>query len=225
MRKLIIILTLILLYASTFGQTFIGSTDKNPYIKGDQYNLALRINIDSTINFIFDRDYQSLYGEFNGRIVKLNDTLYRISSTLTFRQACMKSFNLDTFYIQLYKNIATQLDTIQFEYSDGKTRKQFKGYDSLYNPIMLLKIPVDKKLFNNEKGKDFITITINRKNFLIDNYLSFKIPYGSASIFEAGRQLDFNIVIKNGELYTIEEPKSLYGDFGLSHFRLKIKEK
>jgi len=137
MRKLIIILTLTLSNASTFGQTFVGTTDKNPYQKGDEYSLELLINIDSTINFIFYRDYQSVYGEFNGRIVKLNDTLYRISATMMFRQTCMKSFNLDTFYIQIYNSIATQLDTIQFEYSDGKTRKQFKGYDSLYNPIGL----------------------------------------------------------------------------------------
>jgi hypothetical protein len=218
LRKLIFILTLTLANVSVSGQTFIGtSTDK---IKMEAFNFTLRINKDSTINFIYTRDYQSLYGEYIGRIVKLNDTLYSISATMTIRQSCMKSFNLDTFYIQLYENIATQLDKIQFEYSDGKTRKQLQGYDSLGNPIGLLKIPVNKKLLNSKKGKDFITITINRKNFLTDNSLSFKIPYGSASIFEAGQLVNLNVVIKNGELYTTGEPRWFY-----RHFRLKIKEK
>lgn len=202
--------------ASTFGQTFVGTSAD----KMDAYNFALRINKDSTINFIYDRDYQSLYGEYNGRIVKLNDTLYRILATMMIRQSCMKSFNLDTFYIQIYKSIATQLDEIQFEYSDGKTRKQLQVYDSLCDPIRLLKIPVDKKLLNRKEGMDFVTITINRKNFLTDNFLSFKIPFGSASVLEAGQLVNFNVVIKNGELYTTGEPIWFY-----RHIRLKIMEK
>lgn len=216
MRKLIFILTFILTNTLVFGQTFVGtSTDKMK-----SYNCTLRINKDSTVNFIYERDFNGVYGDHSGRIVKLNDTLCRISATMTIGQFYMKSIDRDTIYIQLDSNIARQLDKIQVEYSDGKTRKQLQGYDRLGNPIGLLKIPVDKKLFNDKKGTDFITITINRKNFLTDNFLSFKIPYGSASSFKVGQLVNFNVVIKNGQLYTTGEPPLQTG-----HFRLKIKKK
>jgi hypothetical protein len=217
LRKLIFILALILANISVFGQTFIGtSTDT---IDIGTFNITIRINKDSTTNFIYTRDYQGIYGEYIGRIVKLDDTLYSISATMTIGQSCQKSFNLDKFSISLDKEIATQLDMIQFEYSDGKTRKQFRGYDSMGNPIRTLLIPVDKKLFNMETGMDFITITINRKQFLSDKFLTFKIPYGSASRIEAGRRVNFNVVIKNGELYTTDE-LLLFDE----PFRLKITE-
>lgn len=137
---------------------------------------------------------------------------------MTIGQFYMKSFDKDTIYIQLDSNIARQLDKIQVEYSDGKTRKQLQGYDRLGNPIRLLKIPVDKKLFNEKKGTDFITLTINRKNFLTDNFLSFKIPFGSAASFTKGRQEEFYVVIKNGQLFTTGKPPLQTG-----HFRLKMK--
>lgn len=164
----------------------------------------------------------SLYGEYIGRIVKLNDSVYNISATMTIGQSCMKSFNLDTFYIQLYEKTATQLDKMQFAYSDGKTKKQLTLYDSLGNPIRLLKIPVDEKLFNFKKGMDYITITINRKNFLSDSFLSFNIPFGSASIFFFGKHLNFNVIIKNGELYSTG---ALEQWNNYRPFRLKINHK
>lgn len=214
LRKLIIILTLILPSALSFGQTFVGtSTDKMK-----AYNCSIRINKDSTINFIYNRHNNAVYGEHIGTIKKVNDTLFHISMTMTVGQFFMKSFNNDTIYIQLDSNIARQLDKIQVEYSDNKTRKQLQGYDRLGNSIGLLKILVDKKLFNEKKGTDFITITINRKNFLTDNFLEFKIPFGSAASFTKGKQENFNVVIKNGHLSTIDIPPLQTG-----HFKLKMK--
>jgi hypothetical protein len=213
MRKLIILLTFILPNTLLFGQTFFGnSTDKMK-----AYNCTIRINKDSTINFIYDRQSNGVYGEHIGTLSKINDTLYRISATMTIGQFYMKSFDKDTIYIQLDSNIARQLDKIQVEYSDGKTRKQLQGYDRLGNPIGLLKIPIDKKLFNEKKGTDFITITINRKNFLTDNFLSFKIPFGSAASFTKGQQEEFYVVIKSGQLFTTGNPPLQTG-----HFKLKI---
>lgn len=214
MRELIILLTLILTNTVLFGQTLF-RTSKD---KMKAYNCTLRINKDSTINFIYESQSNGVYGEHIGMINKINDTLYRISATMTIGQFCMKSYDKDTIYIQLDSIIARQLDKIQIEYSDGKTRKQLQGYDRSGNPIGLLKMPVDKKLFNEKKGKDFITITINRKNFLTDSFLSFRIPFGSAASFTKGQQEEFYVVIKNGQLFATGNPPLQTG-----HFKLKIK--
>ena len=207
------ILTFIILISATvsFGQTFIGKQSE----KLKRYNCTFLINKDSTINFIYDRDFNGVYGEHTGTIKKINDTLYRISATMSIGQFYMKSFDNDTIYIQLDSNIARQLDKIQIEYTDGKTRKQLQGYDRTGQPIDLLKIPVDKKLFNEKKGMDYITITINRKNFLTDNFLSFKIPFGSAASFTSGQKFTFDVVIKNNKLWTVGQPPLQTGNFKL----------
>jgi len=214
LRNILIILTFVLPNSLSFGQTFGGtSIDK---LKA--YKCTIRINKDSTINFIYNRHRNGVYGEHIGTLSKINDTLHRISATMTIGQFILKSFDKDTIYIQLDSNIGRQLDIVQVEYSNGKKRKQLQGYDRLGNPIGLLKIPVDMNLFNEKKGTDFITITINRKNFLSDNFLSFNIPYGSAASFTKGQQEEFYVVIKNGQLFTIGNPPMQTG-----HFKLMIK--
>jgi len=82
-------------------------------------------------------------------------------------------------------------------------------------PINLLKIPINKKLFNQKKGMDYITITINRKNFLTDNFLSFKIPFGSAASFTSGQKITFDLIIKNNNLWTVGQPPLQTGHFKL----------
>ena len=207
------ILTLMFLISVNvlFGQTFIGKQSD----KLKRYNCSFHINKDSSINFIYDRNFNGVYGDHYGSIKKINDTLYRVSATMTIGQFYMKSFDNDTIYIQLDSIIARQLDKIQLAYTDGKTREQLQGYDRMGNPIRLLKILVDKKLFNEKKGIDFITITINRKNFLTDNFLSFKIPFGSAASFTSLQKITFDAVIKNNKLWTIGQPPLQTGHFKL----------
>jgi len=102
--KVIILMSL----GVSFGQTFIGQqSDK---LKG--YNCTFRINKDSSINFIYNRDFNGIYGYHIVTIKKINDTLYRVSATMTIGQFYMKSFDNDTIYIQLDSNIARQLDKI-----------------------------------------------------------------------------------------------------------------
>jgi hypothetical protein len=210
MRQLFLIGYLLLLIdISIYGQTYSGaSTDKN-------YNCLLRINKDSTINFIYDRSNNGIYGEHIGAIKQIDDTLFHISATMTIGQFYMKSFDNDTIYIQLDSCIATQLDKIEVEYSNGTTRKQFQGYNNVGKPIGILKIPVDKKLYSRNKGTDFITITINRKNFLTDKFLTFKIPFGSAASFTCNYKLDFDIVIKGEQLWTVGQAPLQTGKFKL----------
>lgn len=195
----------------SFGQTFSGK--QLEFSKS--YNYSFRINKDSSVNFIYAKEFNGVYGDHYGSIKQINDTLFSVSATMTIGQFYMKTFNNDTIYIQLDSNIARQLDIIQIEYSDGKTRKQLQGYDRMGNPIRVLKVPVDKKLFNEKKGMDFVTITINRKNFLTDNFLSFKIPYGSGASFTSGQKIIFDVVIKRNKLWTVGQPPLQTGHFKL----------
>lgn len=198
------------------AQTFIGKQHEHQ----EGYTCSLHINNDSSVIFIYDRDANGIYAEYFGAIKKLNDSLYRVSATQEIGQFCMKSFNNDTIYIQLDPDIATQLDKIQVAYADGKTRKELQGYDRKGQPINVLKIPVDKKLFNERKGTDYITITINRKNFLTDNFLSFKIPFGSAASFTSGQKTTFDVVIKGNKLHTVAQAPLQTG-----HFKLEKKSR
>lgn len=214
MKTTILILKFLVLTNFSFGQTFIGTQTE----KFKRYNCTIRVNKDSTINFIYHRDKNGVYVDHKGTIKKLNNTLYRISATMTIGQFYMKSYDNDNIYIKINPNIARQLDKIQIEYANGKNSKQLQGYDRFENPIGLLKIPVDKKLFNAKIGTNFITITINRKNFLSDNFLSFRIPYGSAASFTSGKKTEFNIVIKGNQLWTVGKPPLQTG-----YFKLKKK--
>lgn len=210
------ILTLLIFISITasFGQTFI--TKQSSGLK--KIDCTFHINKDSSVHFIYQRDNRGIYGEHTGTIQKLNDTLFRVSATLTIGQFYMKSFDKDTIYIQLDTNIARQLDKIQMEYSDGRTRKLLQGYDRMGQPIGILKIPIDKNLFNKRKGLDYVTITINRKNFLSDSFLAFKIPFGSAASFSSGQMIMFDVAIKNNKLWTVGQPPLQTG-----HFRLERK--
>lgn len=203
---------MVLISASvSFGQTFIGKQSD----KLKRYNCTFRINKDSSINFIYDRDFNSIYGEHKGTIKKVNDTLYSVSATMTIGQFYMKSFDNDTIYIQLDSRIARHLDKISLEYTDGKTRKHLQGYDRNGKPMPILKTPVDKNLFNEKKGTDYVTILINRKNFLTDNFLAFKIPFGSSASFTSGQKIEFDLVIKNNKLWTVGQPPLQTGHFKL----------
>jgi hypothetical protein len=215
LRKFLITFICIIAGAVSYGQTFIGTSTDNQ----QAYTFAMRINKDSSIHFIYNRPNNSVYGEFSGTIRHIQDTLYRITATMTIGQFFMKSFDPDTFYIQLDSNIARKLDKIQVEYSDRNTRKQLQGYDRSGNPISLLKMPIDKKLFNEKKGTNFLTITINRKNFLSDNFLDFAIPFGSAASFTSGQKVDFYVVIQQGQLISAGQPPLQTGHFQLKQVR------
>ncbi|MDL2309196.1 hypothetical protein LJC53_06405, partial [Bacteroidales bacterium OttesenSCG-928-C03] len=71
----------------SFGQTFIGKQSD----KLNRYNCSFRINKDSSVNFIYDRDFNGIYADHRGTIKKLNDTLYRVSATMAIGQFYMKS--------------------------------------------------------------------------------------------------------------------------------------
>ena len=213
LRIFIIILPIILLGTNTFGQIFTGfSTNKN-----DGYQCNITIHNDSIINFAYSRDDNGIYAEHIGTIKKIDDTLFHVSTIMTIGQFYMKSNSDDTLYIHIDSLISLQLDKIQIEYLD-KTHEQLQGYDKYRKPIDCLKIPLGKNKFNRKAGSNYVIITINRKSFITGDFLSFKIPFGSAASFTSDYKVNFNVIIKNGELYTTDKPPSQTG-----HFKLKIK--
>ncbi len=211
MKTYILILLFFASIQVSFGQTFISKHHR----KLEKYNCSLKINNDSSILFIYHKNFNGIYGEYIGQIARLKDTVYRISATMTIGQFYMKPYDKDTLYIHLDSSIAKLLNKIQVEYADGITRKQLQGYSSLGDPMTLLKMPINKKLFNQKRGTNFITITINRKHFLSDSLLSCRIPFGSAASFTSGQKLEFDVIIKDNKLLTIGQPPLQTGAFVL----------
>ncbi len=223
MRLPFAILIILLTTLNLFGQTYTGDAID----KSQLYNFLLRINKDSTINFIYNKDENGVYAEYMGNIKRGNDSLYHISATMLIGQHYMKSpcmyyyegsSKADSIYIQIDSTIARELDVIEIAYSNN-TYQQFQGYDEKGNLIKYLKIPIDHRKFNNKNGTNFIKININKKNLVTGKWLSFKIKYGSGASFRKGEQLDFDIVIKKESVYSVGTP-ILY----IGHFKLK-KEK
>ncbi len=191
----LIILTSVL---TSFGQTFEGSS-----IDNKSYHCLLQIKPDSSITYIYDRDQNGIYAEYIGKIEKLTDSTYRIKADLAIGQYYMKSFSKDTLYIQLDSNIARTLDKIEVEYSNKKNRQQLQGYDRIGQPISLLKIPINKELFNSKEGTDYVKITVNRKNRITGEWIFFIIPFGSAASITNSKNIDYTVKMNNGIIETI----------------------
>lgn len=212
--KLILYFLIVLSPVLSYGQTFEGSSIDN----NKSYHCLLQIKPDSNITYIYSRDKNGIYAEYGGKIKKHTDSTYRIKAELAIGQHYMKSFNKDTLYIQLDPKIARTLDKIEVEYSNKKNRKQLQGYDRKGQPISLLKIPVNKELFNSNKGTDYVKITVNRKNRITGEWLSFIIPFGSAASITKSDEIELIIKMKNGIIETI-------GNRPIQTGHIKLKKK
>ena len=203
-----------------FGQTFTGNSIDN--IK--RYDCFLRINKDSTINFVYSLRTHGIYGEYLGTIKQLKDTLYHISATMTIGQfyipvISVPWFEKDTICLQLDSSVAREFDTILYKYSDGTQKKQTLDKDMLGKPYRLFKIPVNKNIFNSKMNVEYITITTNRKDIITGKLLTFKVPYGLSTKFTHEYKLDFEIVIKAKQLWTIGQAPLQTG-----HLRMKMEK-
>lgn len=208
-----IILTSLITILSTmsFGQTFEGfSTDER-----NDYHCLLQINPDSSITYIFDRDRNGIYAEYVGNIRRVTDSTYSVNAELGLGQFYMKSLSKDTFYIQLEPTIARALDTIEVQFPNQKSSLCLKGYDQNHQPLTVLKVPVDNKLFNSTKGSDVVKITVPRKNSITGKPISFTIPYGSAASITQGDKMEFEIKIKQGTIESIGKRMDLTGPIRL----------
>lgn len=189
------------------GQTFKGTSSRH-------YDCNLRIGVDSTIRLTYNKNDNGAYGELLGNVKKVIDTIYHISAKMSLGQFCMKTYNEDTLYIELDSTITVTIDSMKIVFTNGEYK-----YCAIKNimgqPLQLLKIPFDKTIFNHSKEKDYVTIAIKRNNKSTDEYLNFKIPFGSAAYFTSKISFDSDIVIKNSILWTIGPAPVQVGHFTL----------
>ncbi len=191
-----------------FGHDFTGHSEY-------QYKCFLNVYKDGAVKYIYESSNKGVFAEHDGSIKEINDSVFQVQTKLTFGQFTMKSFNLDTFYISIDKKLISELNKISVKFSDN-TKKHFTCYDRYGEPITLIKIPVDKKIFNNKTGSNKVVIILNRKNGITNKPLIFEIPYGSAASFMEGDKNDFYVILKNDELRTTKRVPEQTG-----HFKLK----
>jgi len=207
LHKLLLLSVLMFTGTAVYGQTFSGTTNDQTHA----YSYTLSIHNDSTVGFIYERDNRGIYAQHKGTIRQLNDTLFHINTEMQLGQFYMKTPYTDTLYIQIDKALAGQLRTIELEYADGSTKQQLQVSEQ----SSLLKIPVNKALFNAKKGKDHINISTRSESLTGGQLLTFRIPFGSAASFTQGGKEDFYVVIKEANLYTSGTPPLQTGHFSL----------
>jgi hypothetical protein len=214
MKKYLFI-TLFLVFSSAFaiGQVYSGNSAVD-------YWCLLRINKDSTVNFVYSLNYNEFYGENKGTIKKISDSTYHVSVKMVFGKSAtmgqstygdvvQKStdsayFKIDTPYVHLK-------DTVIIKYANGQTQ----NYIPYKQGRHIVFVP-DKKLFNDKPGSNYYKAFIKRKNPITGQQLSFKVTIHSAPFFESGSRLNFDVIIKNSTLHTIGEPNIETGQFALT---------
>lgn len=187
----------------------------------DRYHCLLRINKDSSINFIYNLDKNWLYAQYNGTIKKINDTLYHISAKLNFGKFDNKRLYLydtishitnDTDYFGITIPYINFNDTIIIKYANGKIQNYIPYNKQNKHSFFAL----DKKLFNERSGSNFYTIMLKRENEITGQPLDFRVSFGSAPTFESGEELNFDVVITNNKLWNTGMPILQTGRFILA---------
>ncbi len=213
MNKSLTILILALLSTPLFAQTYQG----NIKIKDIQYSCMFRINADSTINFVCNREGNFVYMEYNGKIRQMKDTLYHVSAEIVFAQAPSKSvyYKEPILVVSLDKTI-TGLDKLTVRYSDGSTK------DFPCNAGETLEIPRNEKLFNKKRGRsNYFVFSIDRKNPITGKTLQFEIDDISEAGFYKGDKTDFEVIIKNNDFYSTEQSSEKIGFFKLKKDKIR----
>lgn len=199
----------ILMSTAIKAQTYQG------YSSNGAYQCSLRVLSDSTVHLVCNSPNNTSYTAYTGTISATRGGLLHISATMTIGQFAMKTWHKDTLYIQLDTAIADQLDKIQIQYANN-TYEQLRGYDSMGSPLRLLKVPVDSSIFNNQSGSNYVIITVNRRDYSTGEWLSFKIPFGSAASITAGQLLEFDVLLEGKKLTTAGQPPLQTGHFTLT---------
>jgi hypothetical protein len=213
-RYLLIILAFMFSVTFVSGQLYCGNSTSNNWC-------LLRINKDSSIDFVYSRNLNEFYGEHKGTIKKINDTLYHITAVMTIGKTGVIGpsaydtakhtdngidyFKIDTPYVHLN-------DSVIIEYANGQ-RQIYVPYDHGEHTYC---VP-DKKFFSKKEGVNYyFKIIINRKNAITGQQLSFRVPFHSAPIFDSGKKLSFDVIIKNNVLWTTEDTGLDIGQFVLN---------
>ncbi|MGD0709942.1 MAG: hypothetical protein ABR968_02050 [Bacteroidales bacterium] len=212
-KRLLILLYFIITGTCAIGQIYSGNSTAD-------YWCLLRINKDSSVNFIYSLNYNEFYGEHKGTIKKINDSLYHISTKMTYgKSATMGQYTYDdviqkandTAYFRIDTPYVHLKDTIIIKYANGQTQNYIPYKQGKHSYFAL-----DKKLFNDKPGSNYYKAIIKRKNPITGQQLSFKVTIHSSPFFESGRRLNFDVIIKNNKLWTNGEPDLDTGQFTLN---------
>ncbi len=183
-------------------------------VKPNQFKVRLRVNTDSSVNFVYSLKENIYYGEYTGSIKKVTDSIYHVSAQMAIGQFIMKAFNDQYFYIKTDTAIARQLSSITFKYNNGKVMAFFPHAGPATNENYI-RLPYKKEYFNAKKGFNFLRIQLNIKGQLDGQKLVFKIPFGSAISLVSGADLEFDLEAKKNTFQTIGVPPAQTGHFVL----------
>ena len=212
---LILILTIVCFNITINGQIYSGASDNNDQI-------LFQINKDSSIKFIY---YQELgiYAEHIGYIQKINDSVYHISATMSFANYLtltlytydtVTGVTNDTDYFHISRPFISQDDTVIIKYANGQTRN-YIPYDNQGNEVNFV---LDKKLLNDKPKSNYYTVIFKRKNEITGQPLTFILGQHTGMSYLSGIKLDFDVIIKNNNLWS----KNGY-ELPTGHFKLKKK--
>ncbi|HTL83077.1 MAG TPA: hypothetical protein VL651_15295 [Bacteroidia bacterium] len=211
----ILVLPFLLIGTLLHSQIYTGSSTNS---SGKHYGCYFKIDPDSSIRFTTSGKDIGIYADYTGTIRRVNDSVYHVTTTMRFCQSYFTSPNTDTLYIRIDSSIALQLDEIEVNYADGIHRKTFRGYDTLGRAIALVRVPIDKKLYNRNAATDSVKIIVNRMNPVTNDFLSIQVRYGFSVFYAAGEKLEFDVEIKDDKLRTVNQK-------GLVCGQLKMKKK
>jgi hypothetical protein len=211
-RKAIFVLFFFILHYFVKGQIYIGTSLNN----AKEYHCYLKINTDSTIVFVYHTKQNEIYGEYVGRIYKSDDTLFRITATMSFGKFDImrlytrdtNSYVLnDTDYFCINSNYYQVLNPIKIKYSNG----QIVDFDYEKQNCLVL----DRRYFNKTKGSDYYFLLSNKVEEFTKEPLSFIERFGSVPSFENGETIEFKIIIKDDKIKSNNVFLLQTGDFVL----------
>lgn len=209
MNKMKILAVLfILIHFSASAQDYMG----NNITYNFENTIKFQINEDSTVNLTYDDG--SHYAEYDGIIQQLNDTTFHVSAKEIINKSGMKALSDDTSIVfRLDKTILENPCEVSIIYSNG-TSINCRAYFDVERDCF--EIPINKNLYNENEGKDFYYLTIDHINRITGNILKFKIEYGSDVALYTGENIDFNIIISNDYLYSVDYINTVLGKFRLN---------
>jgi hypothetical protein len=212
MRLFILFFILFLASCTPYLHVLEGSsTDKYK-----SYQCSFHINKDSSLSYIYSRDHNGIYGEYRGKLTRILGDTFEINAKLILGHHYMKTPSYDTFYIRFDSVVAYHIAPLKLSYTDRRVIFYVSGYHPYSKQYILLsKILLNPRLFNSNEGRNYVSLSLSRKNRITGKKVSFRIPYGAAANFWEGDDLSLLVKIKNGALWTIGDPPEITG-----HIRL-----
>lgn len=211
------IITFLFLFCGLcYGQTYSGKST-NTF-----YRCSLKINKDSTVIFNFRQKNNIVYGDFTGRIRKLNDSLFLLSCKSVFDQYLMKNYfapdlciSVDSILDQSHKikfikvNYSCGLDTI---YHLKNCRKSSEAWEKVCYRIK------DNHAYHVNGNNDMF-IDVGYKSIFTGKPVIFTLNTISALDFGHNTTFTTFIVIKNGTVKSVKDHITQTGSFVLKQLK------